>query len=83
MTFKAQLPRKHPEALVASLDHAGESSAYNTLTLLGWLIGRISPGQTWVQRVAEHVTQHSPAKGVMGFPADFSQRPIWQHTIED
>lgn len=83
MTFRAQLPRKHPEALVVSLDHASPGSAYNTLTLLGWLIGRISPGQTWVQRVAEHVTQHPPAAGVMGFPTDFSQRPIWQHTTED
>lgn len=83
LPFRAQLPRKHPVALVASLDHAGESSAYNTLTLLAWLIGRISPGQTWVQRVSRHVNQHRPAAAVMGFPTDFSQRPIWQHTIEE
>lgn len=83
LPFKAQLPRKHPDALVFSLDHAGQSSAYNTLTLLGWLIGRISPGQTWIQRVSNHVTQHAPAMAVMGFPADFSQRPIWQHTTDD
>ena len=83
LPFRAHLPRKHPEALVASLDHAGESSAYNTLTLLAWLIGRISPGQTWVQRVDEHVAQHPPAADVMGFPKDFSQRLIWQHTIKE
>ena len=46
LPFQAQLPRKHPEALVASLDHGVKSSAYNTLTLLAWLIGRISPGPT-------------------------------------
>lgn len=83
LPFKAQLPRKQPIALVASLDRAGESSAYNTLTLLAWLIGRISPGQTWVRRVAEHVVLHPPAATVMGFPTDFSQRPIWQHTIKE
>lgn len=83
LPFKAQLPRKHPEALVASLQHAGRSSAYNTLTLLGWLIGRVSPGQTWVQRVSGHVAQHPPAAEVMGFPSDFRQRPIWQHTHEE
>lgn len=82
MTFKAQLPRKHPDALVATLDHVRPSSAYNTLTMLGWLIGRISPGQTWVQRVADHVAHHPPAAGVMGFPADYRQRPVWQHTLD-
>ena len=83
LPFKAQLPRKQPVALVASLDHAGESSVYNTLTLLGWLIGRVSPSQTWVQRVSDHVSQHPPASMVMGFPTDFRQRPIWQHTTEE
>lgn len=80
LPFKAQLPRKHPQALVVALDHAVESSAYNTLTLLAWLIGCISPGQTWVRRVFDHVVQHPPAAAVMGFPPDFSQRPIWRHT---
>src|SRR3546814_6609030 len=77
--FKAQLPRKQPEALVSSLDHQCKSSPYNTLTLLGWLIDRISPGQTWVKRVADHVTGHPPAMRVMCFPSDFRQRPLWQH----
>lgn len=81
--FKAQLPRKHPHGLVASLDHANQGSAYNTLTLLAWLIGRISPGQTWTQRVADHVAGHPPAENVMGFPANFRQRPIWQHTSKE
>lgn len=82
LTFKTQLPRKHPEALVASLDHGEVGRPYNTLTLLAWLLGRISPGQTWVRRVCGHVLQHPPAAEVMGFPADFRSRPIWQHTAE-
>ena len=80
LPFRAQLPRKHPVALVASLNHIEASSTYNTLTLLGWLIGRISPGQTWVARVCDHVLQHPPATRAMGFPHDFQRRPIWQHT---
>jgi abortive infection bacteriophage resistance protein len=80
LPLKAQLPRKHPNALVASLNHCKGGSTYNTLTLLGWLIGRISPGQTWVQRVCSHVLQHPPARIAMGFPDDFQDLPIWQHT---
>lgn len=83
LPFKAQLPRKQPQALAVSLDHAGQSSAYNTLTLLAWLIKRISPGQTWVKRVADHVAEYPPAVAVMGFPDDFRQRPTWQYTFEE
>lgn len=80
LPFKAQLPRKHPLALVQSLNADHNGHTYNTLTLLAWLIGRISPGQTWVQRVCDHVLQHPPARHVMCFPADFQTRPIWQGT---
>lgn len=83
LPFKAQLPRKHPQALVASLNHGDGGSTYNTLTLLGWLLGRISPGQTWIQRVSQHVRHHPPARDVMGFPDNFEHLPIWQHTTEE
>lgn len=83
LRFKAQLPRKHPVALVASLDHRDGGSVYNSLSMLGWLLGRISPGQTWVARVAGLVSAHPPAASILGFPADFSERPIWQHTSID
>ena len=83
LPFKARLPRKHPEALATSLNRSDGGSTYNTLTLLAGLIGRISPGQTWVQRVCEHVQGHDPAAECMGFPDDFHRLPIWQHTTED
>ena len=80
LPFKAQLPKKHPQALVDSLNHDDAGHTYNTLTMLGWLIGRISPGQTWVQRVCDHIVRHPPACAAMRFPDDFQSRPIWQHT---
>lgn len=83
LPFTAQLPRKHPLALVESLDHGAESSVYNSLSMLAWLLGRISPAQTWVARVANLVSRHPPAAAVLGFPPDFAQRPIWQHTRND
>lgn len=79
LPFKMQLPRKQPVVLVQSLNHEQPGSLYNTLTLLGWLLARVSPGQTWVQRVCQHISQHVPAADVMGFPADFQSRPIWRN----
>lgn len=83
LPFRAQLPRKHPIALVESLNREHSGHTYNTLTLLGWLIGRISPGQTWVARVCRHVIGHPPATAAMGFPDDFRDRPIWRRAIQD
>lgn len=78
--FKAVLPTKHPDALAKSLNTQAPGQIYNTLTILAWLLGRISPGQTWVIRVAALVASHGPAATAMGFPADYLTNPIWQHT---
>jgi len=78
--FKATLPTKRPDALVKSLNRDAPGQIYNTLTILGWLLGRISPTQSWVSRVAEHIDGHPPAAAAMGFPADYRTLPIWQHT---
>ena len=78
--FKAALPTKRPDALAKSLNPQAPSQIYNTLTILAWLLGRISPAQTWVSRVAAHVDGHTGAAIAMGFPADYRAKPIWQHT---
>lgn len=80
IAIKSQLPRKNPAALVASLSHDDAGHTYNTLTMLGWLLDRISPGQTWIGRVAQHADGHPPAREMMGFPADYRSRPVWHHS---
>jgi abortive infection bacteriophage resistance protein len=78
LPFRAQLPRKRPAGLAWSLNRDTAGHTYNTLTILGWLLARVSPGQSWVRRVGDHVVSHPPARELMGFPADFRQRPAWQ-----
>lgn len=79
--FKAALPTKHPDALVKSLNKYAPGQIYNTLTILAWVLGRISPNQTWASRVARHVDSHPGAAAAMGYPADYRTRPIWQHAV--
>lgn len=76
ITFR--LPKKEPKALVRSLEPGDPAAGYNTVVVVGWLVGRISPGQTWVSRMADHIESHGPAKSVMGVPADFRDRPLWR-----
>jgi abortive infection bacteriophage resistance protein len=78
VAIRFQLPRKHPAALIESLSPDEAASTYNTLVIVGWLVASVSPEQTWVARVADHVDSHGPARAVMGFPGDFRRRPVWQ-----
>lgn len=80
--IRFQLPRKNPEELVRSLSIDDAGHTYNTLTILGWLLTRISPNQSWIGRVACHVEEHPPAKALMGFPDNYRMRPAWQHQPE-
>lgn len=76
--IRFQLPRKHPADLVRSLSSDEAASTCNTLVIIGWLVAKVSPDQTWTARVADHVDGHGPAGKVMGFPADFRDRPVWR-----
>lgn len=77
LTFPVQLPRKNPDALVATLARCKPDQPYATLSILAWLLTRISPGQQWTQRIADHVDSHAPARQLLGFPDDFRNRPLW------
>lgn len=77
--IRFQLPRKNPGELVRSLSIDDAGHTYNTLTILGWLLTRISPNPSWIGRITRHVEEHPPAKSLMGFPDDYRMRPVWQH----
>jgi len=78
MSLKSRLPRKNPPSLVQSLNHSQNACIYNTLTLLAWMVSRISPTDAWASKVKDHVLKHPPGIAVMGFPSDFEQNPVWK-----
>jgi len=76
-----RLPAKNPAALVQSLNHTQADCAYNTLTLLAWLVSRIDPESHWAARVQAHVLAHPAACAQMQFPPDFARFPVWQRGL--
>jgi abortive infection bacteriophage resistance protein len=63
---------------VASLNHQDSRRLYNTLTVLAWLLDRVSPQHHWKQRLKTLLAQHAIDLQRMGFPNGWEQRPIWQ-----
>jgi len=77
LSLKMQLPRKRPVDLVSSFNYQRRGDVYNTLTLLGWMVSRIDPLNTWQKKVKDHVRGHAPACAEMGFPLNFENSPVW------
>lgn len=56
-----------------------ERKLYNTLTMLGYLLGIVSPDSRWVAHVKQLLAAHPPARPAeMGFPAGWERCPAWQ-----
>lgn len=82
LTKRAKLP-KRPPALGDQLNRSNENAAriYNTLTLLAWIMKRVSPGSGWISRTRELIETQPPATwSAMGFPPEWQDFPIWQET---
>ncbi len=77
-TFTFRLPSHRPPALVASLNHQDSRRLYNTLTVLAWLLDRVSPQHHWKQRLKTLLAQHAIDLQRMGFPNGWEQMAIWQ-----
>jgi abortive infection bacteriophage resistance protein len=89
-TITLQPPISKPAALIPSLDpvppvsHAvphpkAPNKIYNTLVMLAHLMEIIDPPAAWRDRLRETIErQVFPVANHMGFPADWSQRPIWR-----
>lgn len=79
-TFTYQLPTHRPTAVVASLNPDEPRRLYNTLVMLGWLMGVISPDHHWKHRLKALIAHHGIETRQMGFPEDFTVRPVWAET---
>lgn len=81
--FKAapRLPHK-PADLATTLDFTVTSAPgtlYNTLTLLTHLMRTVGPTSTWRDDVKTLLDSHPTGDlGAMGFPVDWSTRPLWR-----
>lgn len=76
---KMKVPSKKPAGLSASFHPEKRGQIYNTLTMLAFLMNRVSPATEWSQRVMKLMAK-APADSAdaMGFPADWQCRPLWK-----
>lgn len=79
--LRMKLPVK-PAPLVATLAPPvgpGPALLYNSLTLIWYLLLQIDPASHWQADMKALLATHPTANlAAMGFPADWSQRPLWQ-----
>jgi abortive infection bacteriophage resistance protein len=88
-----QPPRTKPAVLVSSFDPTPARTAanpqpqapnklYNTVVMLAYLMDIIHSEARWRHRVRDLVQAQSfPVAAHMGFPVDWSTRPIWAQTV--
>lgn len=79
LSLKMQLPGKKPMGLAEMFNPAEPRRIFNTLTMLAYLLTRISPQSTWRRRLQELIAGAplvDPA--TMGFPAGWEKFPIWR-----
>lgn len=79
LSLKMQLPGKKPAGLSAQFNPAQDRRLYNTLTMLAYLMGVISPDSNWRQRL-KALLEATPQVNVvdMGFPLGWERMTIWQ-----
>lgn len=80
--MSASKPRiVQPRHLTASepVGVAATRKLYNTLAVLGYLIGIVAPATEWRKHLADLVAS-CPLAGAaaMGFPNDWKEMPAWQ-----
>lgn len=83
LSLKMQIPMKKPSGLSAQFNQEQDRRIYNTLTMLAYLMGAISPATNWRQRL-KALIQATPQIAVadMGFPAGWEQMAIWQEKAD-
>lgn len=80
-SLKMRIPGKKPAGLSEQFNTVQDRHLYNTLTMLAYLMGIISPRSTWRQRLTALI-KGAPQIDVvdMGFPARWEQRAVWRET---
>jgi abortive infection bacteriophage resistance protein len=78
ITVKMVVP-KAPASLKLAMNHAVNERLYNTLAVLGYLMGIVAPGTRWRQGLIELMDSCPLAVPVaMGFPNNWKSLPAWK-----
>jgi abortive infection bacteriophage resistance protein len=71
-----------PKSLADSLDQKSNQAPaklYNALTMIGHVVNTVCPDSSWAADIRKHIETHPTGDfASMGFPADWTTRPIWQ-----
>lgn len=68
-----------PGALKLAMNPGTERKLYNTLAMLGYLMGIVAPSSDWRQRLRDLVATCEHAKlAAMGFPEEWLSMPAWK-----
>ena len=71
-----------PAPLMRTLDQGATQAParlYNGLCMIGHVVSTVAPDSTWMADLAAHLRTHPTNDlAVMGFPADWETRPLWQ-----
>jgi abortive infection bacteriophage resistance protein len=80
LTFTMSIPRR-PNEIVGWFNPAADRTIYNTLVMLGYMLGIMSPGTTWSERVKQLIEEnHFVDPALMGFPAKWRGISLWEKT---
>lgn len=81
LSMKMLIPAKKPRGLAEAFNPGADRYVYNTLTMLAYLMARISPESEWTPRLTRLLTGTPPVNlDAMGFPPDWQHRPVWQRS---
>jgi hypothetical protein len=70
-----------PGNLALSLTPTSNRRLYNTLAMLGYLVGIVAPGSGWkaeLVRLMANGLPPTPTPGAMGFPKEWGRQPFWK-----
>jgi abortive infection bacteriophage resistance protein len=78
LTVTTPTPAAPPD-LAATVQGAADRRIYVTLAIVIHILRIVSPGSDWKNRLIDLLNSHPTNDlGAMGFPADWSVRPLWQ-----
>lgn len=78
MTIGMKVPSK-PEWLGGAFNTEMPKRIYNTLVMLSYMLGIISPTSSWRKQLSALLDEHPRIdQGAMGFPSAWRESPIWE-----